>query len=172
MALTAQQIAQARDWINTQWSTDTAIGLSGGAAFAPDGSYVTSWDQRNVGVLGAAQGMGYGDADLAQILRLPESTITAFRQANAASVDVAASVFAADRAAPPAYLTTVNNPAPLFTVAAQPAADTGRLTNPATATNPQAAPISPGPVAAPAAAPRLSPLLLAAAAAGALLVLG
>lgn len=109
MALTQQQIDEARNWINTQWggNFDYANGgtyspydatTGAGSAFneGGGGSYDPSNMQRNWGVLGAGQAMGYGADDLSQILGQTAGDITAMQQQYQPQVDINASLFRHD----------------------------------------------------------------------------
>lgn len=94
MALTPQEIAQARNWISTQWGGDGSL-PGFGAAFNGD-VYDPSNTQRNWGVLGAGQAMGYDANAMSQILGIPAADISAYGQANQVHSDTYADIFRAD----------------------------------------------------------------------------
>lgn len=95
MALSPQQIAQARDWISTQWGGDGSL-PGFGNPFDANGVYDPSNTQRNWGVLGAGQAMGYDADAMSQILGHTAGDISALGQQNQVHSDTYADIFRRD----------------------------------------------------------------------------
>jgi hypothetical protein len=111
MALSPQQIAQARDWISTQWGGDGS--LPGFGSPFNGGVYDPSNTQRNQAVLGAGQAMGYGADELSQILGHTAGDISAMQQQYAPQVSMQADIFRADNpGVGPAPTPAPTNPSP------------------------------------------------------------
>lgn len=95
MALSPQEIAQARNWITTQQGGDGSL-PGYGSPFDANGVYDPSNQQRNWAVLGAGQAMGYGADDLSQILGHTAGDISAMQQQYAPQVGIQADIFRSD----------------------------------------------------------------------------
>jgi hypothetical protein len=94
MALTQQEIDQARNWISSQWGGDGSLpGL--GSAFN-GGVYDPSNTQRNFAVLGAGQAMGYDANAMSQILGQTAGDITAMGRQYQPQSNIYADIFRAD----------------------------------------------------------------------------
>lgn len=96
-------VANAQNYIDTQWSGDGSI-PGWGAAFTPSGTFDAGNTQRNYGVLGALDGMGLTRDQQARVTGLDAGAIDSFAQQYAPQVDIYKSIYQSDLANPAPYM--------------------------------------------------------------------
>lgn len=96
-------VANAQNYIDTQWSGDGSI-PGWGSAFTPAGTFDAGNTQRNYGVLGALEGMGLTRDQQARVTGLDAGAIDSFAQQYAPQVGIYKDIYQSDLANPAPYM--------------------------------------------------------------------
>lgn len=126
-------VANAQNYIDTQWSGDGSI-PGWGSAFTPSGTFDASNTQRNYGVLGALDGMGLTRDQQARATGLDAGAIDSFAQQYAPQVGIYNEVYQHDLANPAPYMQPVQPTATGLPAPNLPALPNLSAPTPATAT--------------------------------------